>query len=352
VATGGSGGGLPPDTFGGTIPPPQSVGTDVSVVGQSLALALLFLVLAAFPSQLFNKTLEENYFEVSGWFRRGGRVAAGAIAALAAFWQRRSGLIIFIVLSALIYGFLSPQFGPTLNSFASLLGILGGLVVVIAAFEIPLVVFHRQLLHDRGSLRVQPLTIFVGIACVVISRIADFQPGYLYGLVVGYVFATELPLRDEGRANAVTAVWMIFVSLAAWLALPLAATSLANQPFIQIAVAAGLATIFVAGLEGLLFELVPLRFLRGESVFAWNKILWAFLFVAAAFTFAHIMLTPAAGWFGSTKTSPLFAAVLLFVGFGILSVVFWAYFRFRPERPEPDTATPPPPASAGASPGV
>ena len=145
---------------------------------------------------------------------------------------------------------------------------------------------------------------------------------------------------------------MIFVSLAAWLALPLAASGFANQPFIQIAVAAGLATIFVAGLEGLMFELVPLRFLRGESVWAWNKVLWAFLFVAAAFTFAHIMLTPAAGWFGTTKTSPLFAAVLLFVGFGIMSVLFWAYFKFRPERPEPDSLVPPPPASAGATPGV
>ena len=51
-------------SFGGTIPPPQNVGTDVTVLGQSLLLALLFLLLAAFPSQLFNKTLEENYTEV------------------------------------------------------------------------------------------------------------------------------------------------------------------------------------------------------------------------------------------------------------------------------------------------
>ena len=51
--------------------------------------------------------------------------------------------------------------------------------------------FQRRMNKDAAGLRVQPLTIFVGIACVVISRIADFQPGYLYGLVAAYVFAAR-----------------------------------------------------------------------------------------------------------------------------------------------------------------
>ena len=161
-------------------------------------MALLFLLLAAFPSQLFNKTLEENYAEVVGWFTRGGQAGVRIRDALAGFWQRRSGLIIFVAISALLYGFLSPQFGPTIESFAALIGILGGLAIVIGAFELPLLLFQRRINKDAGMLRVQPLTIFIGIACVVISRIADFQPGYLYGLVAAYAFARELPLRDEG----------------------------------------------------------------------------------------------------------------------------------------------------------
>ena len=91
---------------------------------------------------------------------------------------------------------------------------------MIGAFELPLVLFQRRVNKDAGRLRVQPLTIFIGIACVVISRIADFQPGYLYGLVAAYAFARELPLRDEGRANAITAIWMLVVALGAWLLLP------------------------------------------------------------------------------------------------------------------------------------
>lgn len=329
-STGGGGtGGLPPDSFPGSIPQPAQLGYDPTVVGQSLLLALLFLLLAAFPSQLLNKTLEEHHEEVSGWFAFGGRLGARIRDALSRFWRRRSGLILFVVLSAVLYGFLSPQFGPTIESLASLIGILIGLAIVITAFEIPLLFFYRRMLNDRGRLQVQPLTIFVGIACVAISRIADFQPGYLYGLVVGYVFAQSLPIREEGRANALTAVWMLAISLVAWLALPLAESTFAAQPLLELAVAAGLATIFIGGLEGLLFELVPLRFLRGETVFAWHRGLWAILFLAAAFTFAHILLTPATGYLGSTRTSPLLAAVILFVTFGLFSVTFWAYFRFR-----------------------
>ncbi len=232
------------------MPPLQSVSTDPANVGISALLALLFLLLAAFPSQLFNKTLEENYAEVVGWFTRGGQVGVRIRDALAGFWQRRSGLILFVALSALLYGFLSPQFGPTIESFAALIGILAGLAIVIGAFELPLLIFQRRMNKDAGRLRVQPLTIFIGIACVVISRIADFQPGYLYGLVAAYAFARELPLRDEGRANAVTAIWMLGVALGAWLLLPFSEDVLTSMPLVQMAIAAALATIFVGGLGG------------------------------------------------------------------------------------------------------
>lgn len=100
-----------------------------------------------------------------------------------------------------------------------------------------------------------------------------------------------------------------------------------------MAVSAGLATIFVGGLEGLLFELVPLRFLRGERVYKWRRSAWFILFSAAAFCFAFILLNPATGYLGSTRISPLVPAVMLFVSFGVVSVLFWAYFRFRKARP-------------------
>jgi hypothetical protein len=214
-----------------------------------------------------------------------------------------------------------------------LAGLFVGLIVVTISFELPLALTYRRLAGERGLVRVQSLTLLVALVCVVVSRVADFQPGYMYGLVAGYAFVSELKPRDEARAHAITALWMLLVSLAAWLALPAVEDLLGAQPWVQLVVAAVLATVFVAGLEGLLFELVPLRFLRGESVFAWSRPVWALLFGAAAFLFAFILLNPGAEYLGSTRVSPLVPALVLFVAFAVVSVLFWGYFRFREPRP-------------------
>ncbi len=328
------------------MPRPDEVGFNVAAIGPSLLLALLFLLLAAFPGQLVNKTWEENQNEISSWFARGGAIAAAGRERLSRFWRRPIGVAAFVLVTALLYSFLSPEFGLSAESAAALLGIFLGLGVVILIFELPLMITHRRVRRDRGRLQVVPLTIFLGVVCVVISRVAEFQPGYLYGLVATFAFAGSLQLRDEARAHASTAVWMLVVALAAWLALPFIEDGLAAYPLLSMAVAAGLATIFVGGLEGLLFELVPLRFLRGESVFEWRRGVWALLFLAAAFVFAYILLDPTSSYLGSTRVSPLIPAVILFVGFGLASVIFWGYFRFRPER-GPITES-----DAGAAPGV
>jgi hypothetical protein len=221
------------------------------------------------------------------------------------------------------------------QSIAALLGIVVGLFVIVLAFELPLARAQRRLLNDPGKVRALPATIVVGVVCVIASRVTNFQPGYLYGLVAGYVFTRELNHGDEAHAHVWTVAWMLFISLSAWLALPLIDQNFSAQPMLDILLSSALATIFVSGLEGLLFELVPLRFLRGEVVFAWRRSVWAVLFLVSAFLFAWIMLTPSVGYLGSTRTSPLLPAVILFVAFGVLSVAFWAYFRFRGEPQAP-----------------
>jgi hypothetical protein len=331
-------GGLPPTSFPASVPTISNLSFDLGSTGESALLALLFLLLAAFPGQLFNKTYEENHEEIDGWFAHGASALAGVTAFFSRFWNRRIGIFSFVILSALLYGFLSPSFGLDAQSVASLLGILIGLFVVVLAFELPLARAQRRLLNDPGKVRVVPMTIVFAIVCVIASRVTDFQPGYLYGLVAGYVFSRELDARQEARAHVWTGVWMLLISLAAWLALPLTDAALGGQPLLDVLVSAALATIFVAGLEGLLFELVPLRFLRGESVYKWRRSVWAVLFGTAAFFFAWIMLQPTVGYLGSTRRSPLLPAVILFVAFGLFSVAFWAYFRFRHGPDKPDDA--------------
>ena len=44
-----------------------------------------------------------------------------------------------------------------------------------------------------------PGTLFIAAICVIVSRVANFQPGYLYGLIIGFGFARELSKVAEGR---------------------------------------------------------------------------------------------------------------------------------------------------------
>lgn len=122
---------------------------------------------------------------------------------------------------------------------------------------------------------------------------------------------------------------MLFVALAAWLLLPLAEDGLASQPLLDMAVSAGLATVFVGGLEGLLFELLPLGSLGGERVYQWSRSIWVALFLAAAFLFALLLLNPTTRPGNGAPISALLGAVILFLAFGGAAVLLWAYFRLR-----------------------
>jgi hypothetical protein len=255
-------------------------------------------------------------------------------------WRSPIRIAGFIVLTALLYAFLDPTFGLSLDSLAELVGLAVGLFIVMAAWGVPLYLMSRR---DRFPLTIRalPATLIVGLACVLISRFANFQPGYLYGLIVGFFIAHGTDHAIEGRAKAVAAATTLVAALVAWVALiflrqPGAGTAELTGILIQAATV----TVVVAGLENAVFAMLPLRFMPGEDVFKWNRRVWIVLMALGLFGFVHVLLNPAAGagyLADSTRTS-FFTLVLLLAFFGIASVLFWAYFRFRPKKAAPESA--------------
>jgi hypothetical protein len=200
-----------------------------------------------------------------------------------------------------------------------------GIVLVTAAFAVPAILAHGR--HgDRPSLKVVPVSLLIGVACVLLSRLTDFQPGYLYGLLIGLVFARELTDAEEGRATAIGAVAMLGVALVSWIGLGVLPD---GDGFGLVVGRTALAALMVAGLEGVVFGLLPMRFLPGEPLYAWNRLLWAGLLGIGAFAFFHILINPASGYLSDTSRTPLLTVVALLIGFSLVSVAFWAWFRFR-----------------------
>ena len=322
--------GRPSAPFADAVATVAEVSADPIVLLQSAALAALLVFLMPFPSQLFNSTLEAHEEEVRHWLRL-DRIGS-AVGKLGAFWGSWPGVAIFTLLAALLYGFLDPGFGLSLGSLATFLGMLVGIVLVTAAFAVPVVLAHRRL-GDRWQLKVVPVSLLIGVACVLLSRLTGFQPGYLYGLLIGLAFARELSAADEGRATAIGAVVMLAVAFAAWLGLGALPD---GDGFGLVVLRTSMAALMVAGLEGVVFGLLPMRFLPGEPLYAWNRILWGTMLAIGAFAFFHILINPASGYLSDTSRTPLFTVIALLAGFSLVSVAFWAWFRFR-NAPQAET---------------
>jgi hypothetical protein len=365
------------------VPGPNQINLNPVVVASSVALAAGVVFVVPFPAALFNSTLEENYAEVSGWWRRlGGRVGrtanrgagwagsrirnarrgkpdpASTVQQIAAepsaepvatatdeptvFWRTPAGIAAFIGLSAFLYSLLDPTFGFSVDSLGTLVGLALGLVLTLASYAVPLFVLTRGQGGVGLSAQALPGTLFIAAVCVIVSRIANFQPGYLYGLIIGFGFLRELSKVEEGRLVGIATATALGASIVAWLALPTVRDG-AGVGLLGIILETALATVVVAGLEGALFGMLPLRFLPGERVRAWSGRFWVGIVGVAAFAFFHILLNPStdAGYLADTERTSMGTVVGLLVVFGLGSVLFWAYFRFLHRRSPPTAEIPP-----------
>ena len=378
-------------SFASSVPDPTQINLDPVVVAESVAITAGIVLLVPFPSALFNSTLEDNYDAVmagvgrvrrklrDSWLRfirwlraeiarrrqrppalqaapiadqahplagplpptaSPGPVMAAPVTAAPVsagqpardVWRTPLGILAFVGISAVFYSFLDPTFGISLTSLASLVGLAVGLLIILVAYGLPLLYFSR---NQRIALTVRalPASLIIALVCVLVSRIANFQPGYLYGLVIGFFFAHELTPEIEGKAEAWAAGMSLGAAFVAWVVLAFIRGGAAGgDPTTNALLQAATVTVVVAGIENAVFAMLPMRFLPGAAVYKWNRVVWIALLGLGIFAFAHVLLNPAggAGYLSDTTRTPFVTLVVLVVLFSIASVGFWAYFRFRP----------------------
>ena len=245
-----------------------------------------------------------------------------------------------VLLAALISTFLAPKLGLNATTLATFLGFLIALVVVLLAFEVPGLVLRRRRAGELGRLRALPWALVIAAIFVAVSRVAALQPGYLYGIVLGIAFIREVSEREEGAEEAAGAVWTLGVAVGAWLLLGwFRGQAPVIGSFGTTLAATTLSAITVAGMEAVAFGLMPYRFMPGWVVYRWNRVLWAVLFGVSVFAFVHILIGPNTGYLSSLSIPALLAALGVFLAFSIFSVLFWAYFRFRPARSSEEGAS-------------
>jgi hypothetical protein len=311
---------------------PDQISLELERVLASAAIAGLVILLFAFPSKLFNSAVEENYDEIRGWFNLGARDPNPSTT------RRTVAFFVLSVLAGIALGFLSPDFGLNLNSAVLATGFTLSLIAMSAGFSLPAAFGIHRRTGEWGKLNFLPGTLVVSVVMVIICRVLGIQPGYFYGALAGLAFASVLNQKTQGRLVAANWTWALAISVASWF-LRMPVSEAAAQPDANVAwigVEAFLVMTFLWGIESLAVAMLPMRFLDGPKVKAWNRPVWAALLFVGVFATVHVLLTPTSGYVGQTSEEVTWDVLVVFMIFGAFSLAVWAYFRYRPRRSAPD----------------
>jgi len=315
-----------------SLPTPLQAFASVTAVAAGAAISIGAILFITFPSNLFNLTVQENYAEIRSWWQRRlrwiprTRVSAGAEHGRA---RRGVGFAAVVLIGSLFGGLLDPGFGSSITTLYAYVAVV---LAFCAGAAVPALItraYHAARHEDTTwSLHALPAGLVVSAVCVVISRLADFEPGYLYGVICGVSFAAKLSATQKGHIVALCSLGSLLVAVAAWLIwVPVNDAATAPNAFAGLVIIDDLlAAVFVSGLVGSVISLLPLRFLPGWDLRAWHRGIWFGCFALAVFGLVEVLLIPHNDNHGK---APLLTTIALLVVFGGASVGLRAWFVRR-----------------------
>jgi hypothetical protein len=127
---------------------------------------------------------------------------------------------------------------------------------------------------------------------------------------------------------------LLVASLLAWFAIPLVRTLVAAEPtaWWPALLEAAAVTIFVAGIEGVFYAMIPISFMDGATVFEWNRLVWIAVFGIATFLFWHLLLNQGDSYLDALRQTRVAVALGLVLLYGAITLGTWLFFRLRTGR--------------------
>ncbi len=307
------------------------------VIASAAAIGLGLLLFVAVPAELLNATLSEQYGRFTKRIPR-LRTAPGWWAALKAMLTATPvvGAIAITLLTSVIFGFADPRFGFDLTSLRVVLACALGLLVVgfIANALTGIVVAKRWRLSTR--MEIKPLGIILAVAGVLLSRLLEFSPGFLIGLLLGIVLVGSVGLRDEVRTTLTRSGILFGFAIIAWVVYSFTSGSLVDQSFGSNLFLETMVAITTEGLTALVIGLLPFKFLEGESLWKFSKPLWVGIWIFVAAVFALIVVP---NNFAQVNGS-LWIWGIVVAGFALVAIGLYVYFRFFAPPIEEDDSVP------------
>ena len=309
------------------------------MVGTNVGLALLTLLVILATAAVFNQTLEENDEDVRAagrWLARPFTALAGVTAIFSGdSWVNRvTGPLVVLGLAAILYALEDPSFGFNSSTVVLTLSFLATFIVLTYVYDGgQLLVTNRYGLP--GAIRVFPAGVALAVLFVALTRIQGFQPGLVFGFVAAHTLLAPVAMTREQQGHQILwpALGLLAVSVVAWLLVSPARDLAESGDSLWAAVPEGIAIgIFLAGIQSLFLSMIPIKFMDGNKLMAWNKFAWLGIVVASGFLFWHAMMNQereslnALGQTGTATIIMLMVSALLIAGATNL------FFRIRHNR--------------------
>lgn len=343
-----------PSSITTSIPTPREALLPLSSLAVNGGIAAAIALLLTFPSQLFNQTLQENYADLALWWRRKFRwlrirprrdaaaesretsnpLVEGRFTRDFSYLEKRWVFVLVFVGGVLANAFNDGNFGLTVSSLVTLIAVALALAIGVTMPAVIGAIYHtRRHGSSPRKLMALPAGLALAVAMVLFSRLINFEPGYLYGFVCGVLFTRDLATNEKGHLAALSVCTTLVMSALAWWAwIPVNAAALRPGAFVGVVLADDvLGALFVSGLVGSFFGMLPIRGLPGWTVKRWNDWAWGVAFAISILGLFQILLRPGIAGHGHR---PLVTSVVLFALFGAGSVLFHDHFERKQRRIE------------------
>jgi len=245
----------------------------------------------------------------------------------------RLGLILLTV--GTIYSALDPEFGLNVTTAALVVSLALGVGMVTLVYEGAQALLASKTAGVRSSVQLQPLGIVIAAASVLVTRLTDVHPGIVLGVIAGAAVGSH-DARLQGRLVAAAMVGIIGLSLIALLLVgPFQSLSDDHAADWWAVIPETVAvTLFIGGIEGVLFSMLPLRFMEGRRVWDWSRLAWALLATTVSFLFFHVVLNRTDAYTSVVEETGVQTLFAICVGAIALAATFWLFCRYwLPEAP-------------------
>jgi hypothetical protein len=326
---------IAPNILTRALTPFADVAVHPNKIVSAIEIGLILLLLAVLPAHLLNATIAEQSDRFERRFKRFPKRPRWLTALIGWFTSApvAAGLVVTLA-TAILFGFADPTFGWTLASLRLILACGIALFLVGYVANALTAVIARNQWHITVLVSTRPYGLILTVVGVLVSRLLHFSPGFLIGLILGLTIQGKSASGFAWRTVATRTSIVLLMSIAAWIGYStLTLGGNEGGTFGTALLVETLVAITTEGVVALLVELLPLRFLEGERLYAHSRVLWGILYFLTVVVFVLAVIPWEGNW--DALGSSLWIWLIVLAVFAAICVGVYIYFRrFAPPLEE------------------